>query len=290
MAANILFMRIADYLKLCRPQQWYKNLLVFLALFFSGNLLNIPLLSNSVIAFFILILVSSANYAINDVLDSKKDKHFAEKKSRPVASGRIKAWQAGIFAVVLILISFYFSFVLNLYFFFCVASIFLLTLVYSIFLKKIFLIDIATISANFVIRAVAGAFIIGVYVSNWLIAGIFLFALFLVAGKRYGELVLLGASAEGHRTVLHYYAKISKKLMYVFSILLIACFFIFLLFEHRILLFSSPLFVFLVIRYFQLAIRNPKIAASPNKAFSDSYLLFGSIIFIIISILLFYFI
>ena len=136
MAANTLSTKIADYLRLCRPHQWYKNLLVFLALFFSGNLFNSSLLLLSAYAFLVLILVSSANYAINDIIDAKKDRLFAEKKNRPIAAGRIKKWQAGIFAAVLVLAAFYFSLALNIYFFLCVAAIFLLTLVYSLLLKK----------------------------------------------------------------------------------------------------------------------------------------------------------
>jgi len=278
-----------QFLILCRPQQWYKNLLVFLALFFSGNLFNANLLLVSVYAFLILILISSANYTINDIIDLKKDRMSAEKRNRPLASGKIKAWQAVIFAFILVFFSFLFSLAINALFFYLVLALFLLTLAYSLAIKKIFLLDIATISVNFVIRAAAGAFAISVFASSWLVAGIFLFAFSLVAGKRYGESVLLGKNAEKHRAVLRYYGKkFTKYLLYVFSAALLACFFLFSYFEHKNLLFSFPVFVFLVIRYLQLAIKNPKIAASAEKAFSDCYLLFGSIIFIMLSTLLLY--
>jgi len=280
---------LRNFIMLCRPQQWYKNLLVFLAVFFSGNLMNLNPVLVSVYAFIILVAVSSGNYIINDIIDAKKDRLNPEKKKRPIASRKIKIRQAAVFASLLIFLSLFFSAWINMNFFYSVLALFLISLAYSIALKKIFLVDAITISSNFVIRAVSGAFAISVFVSPWLVAGIFIFAFFLVSGKRYGEVSLLGKNAEKHRAVLKYYTKKSAKaMMYTFALLLLLCFALFSWFGHRILLWNSLLFACLVARYLQLAIENPAIAANPERAFSDRLLLVSSVIFIIVSAIILY--
>lgn len=277
---------IKQFLKLSRPHQWYKNLLVFLALIFSGNLFDLEPLFLTLSAFIILILVSSANYAINDILDFKKDRANPEKRKRPVASGKIRAWQALLFASILVFLSLFFSLIINTGFFYSVLALFLLTLFYSLLLKKIFLLDIIAISMNFVIRAVAGAVVISVFVSPWLVAGVFLFAFFLVAGKRHGE--ASAKNAERHRKVLKYYTrKFTAALICSLGAILIVAYLFFSLREHFNLIWSSPFFAFLVMRYVQLT-KKPEIAANPEKAFSDKWLIAGSIMFITLSLLLLY--
>jgi len=74
------------YLRLLRPRQWYKNLLVFLALIFSGNLLNVAAIGNALLAFASFCALSSATYVINDYADRHKDRLHPEKWNRPIAS------------------------------------------------------------------------------------------------------------------------------------------------------------------------------------------------------------
>jgi 4-hydroxybenzoate polyprenyltransferase len=78
-------MRIIEYLKLIRIQQWYKNLWIFLSVFFVGELFNTAVIEHVIIGFIALCLVSSANYVINDIIDIKTDKLHPEKKFRPLA-------------------------------------------------------------------------------------------------------------------------------------------------------------------------------------------------------------
>lgn len=278
-----------EYIRLCRPHQWYKNLLVFLALFFSSSLFNAELVLISVYAFFILVMISSANYVLNDIFDANKDKLNDDKKNRPIASGKIKIENAILFSVILILTSLALSLSINMLFFYSVLTLFILTLFYTIILKKIFLLDIFTISANFVVRAIAGAIVIGVFVSPWLVTGIFLFAIFLVTGKRYGESYFLGKDAEKHRHVLRYYTKqFTKPFFYSLTIMLMGCFFFFSFFDHPRLMWSFPIFILLLVRYIYIISMDKRIAANPEKALKDRYLLFLMAIFIIISSLLFY--
>ena len=83
-------MKFKDFLALIRVHQWYKNLVVFLAIFFSGNFFDTNLIYLTIVAFFSLSFVSSAGYIINDLVDLKKDLLNPEKRTRPLASGKVK--------------------------------------------------------------------------------------------------------------------------------------------------------------------------------------------------------
>jgi len=140
------------------------------------------------------------------VLDYKKDLLHAEKKKRPIPSGRIPKNYAILYGFILITSSLYFANLLNAGFFIIVSLLIISNLLYSTKGKNIFLVDVFMISINFVLRAVAGAFVIDVDVSPWLIIGIFFVALLLAFAKRLNEIRLLKDEAVGHRKVLAEYS------------------------------------------------------------------------------------
>src|ERR1041385_6595164 len=83
-----------SWIQLIRPHQWYKNLLVFLALIFSGNLGRTSFIESSIIAFASFCAISSATYILNDFADRKADRLNPEKKNRPLAAGTISNLEA----------------------------------------------------------------------------------------------------------------------------------------------------------------------------------------------------
>src|SRR3989344_5185715 len=191
--------RALALIQLLRPQQWYKNMVVFIGIIFSANLFNAAMLWKVVAAFFLISLVSGVNYIINDIKDMEKDRLHPTKKSRPLPSGKVSKFAAAIFAAGMLLAASYFSFIVSQQFFYFIVFFFIFGLAYTFFLKNIFLADIIAISVNFVFRAIMGAVVIDVSSSTWLIAMAFLFALVLAATKRKGELFLLGKGAASHR-------------------------------------------------------------------------------------------
>jgi len=193
-------------IEIIRPKQWYKNFLIFVPLVFSLNLNNPESVFLSIIGFVILCLASGGSYTINDVIDYKKDLLHAEKKKRPIPSGRLSKNFAMLYGFILIASSLYFANFLNTGFFIIVSLLIISNLLYSKKGKNIFLLDVFMISINFVLRAVAGAFVIDVDVSPWLIIGIFFVALLLAFSKRLNELKLLKDEAIGHRKVLGEYS------------------------------------------------------------------------------------
>ena len=171
-----------------RPKQWYKNLLLFVGIAFSFNLMNFEMLQIVVLAFIAFCFLSGATYILNDITDIEKDRKHPKKRTRPIASGALPVQTAAGAAFVLIVVSLAMAYYLSLLFLFLALGYLVLQTLYSNYLRDIVLIDILVIAIGFIIRAVAGAVVINVYVSFWLITMTFLLACFLALGKRRSDL------------------------------------------------------------------------------------------------------
>ncbi len=273
-------------LELLRPQQWYKNLVVFIGIVFSGNLLNAEMLWKVAAAFFLVSLMSGVNYIINDIRDAESDRLHPTKKNRPLPSGKFSKTSAGIFATALFLSVSYFSIALSESFFYILSFFFLLGLAYTFFLKNIFLADIITISINFVLRAIMGVAVIGASNSTWLIIMAFLFALVLSATKRKGELYLLGNSAAAHRKNLMKYD--SEFLDYISIFSLTSLFLSYAVYAVIVkagtyFTITLPLVVYIIFRYLYMLKKSPEDLAHPEKfLFNPSVILAGILLAILV--------
>ncbi|MBN1645152.1 UbiA prenyltransferase family protein [Candidatus Woesearchaeota archaeon] len=283
-------MGLIVFFRLLRTGQWYKNLLIFLPILFSGNLFSIEGIILTFVGFFSLCFVSSSNYIINDILDIRKDQQHSEKKRRPLASGKIKIWQAVIVFSVVFAIGISLAGFLNEYFFLCALALFVLTSAYSFILKKEAFLDIIIIGINFVIRASSGAFIINVKISPWLIIGVFFLSLFLSASKRRADLSFLGKKAKEHKSSLRGYSnEITNALMIIATTLLILSYtFYSFLSEHSYLIFTLPFALYLIFRYFALVYSGSVIARRPEKVFSDLRMIIGMLSWITVTLIILY--
>jgi 4-hydroxybenzoate polyprenyltransferase len=189
-----------------RPEQWTKNLFVFAALLFAGRLLDADAVARSIATFAVFCGLSAAVYLFNDVSDREVDRQHPLKQSRPIASGalsiHVALGAAGVLAVSSILVALLIRPSLAI-----VAAAYLaLLLLYSTALKHVVIVDALTISAGFVLRAVAGAVALAVPISSWLLVCTTLLALFLALSKRRHELTMLGDQATWHRRILQEYS------------------------------------------------------------------------------------
>ena len=196
-----------------RPRQWTKNLLIYFAFFFTiedawhlddlGEAAR--LFTRVTVAFAIFCLVSSAVYLLNDVLDAEMDRHHPKKRHRPIAAGVLAPSVALGVSIALVGMGLALAFVLDPAFA-LVALIYLVSMVaYSTILKRVIIVDIMTISAGFVLRAVAGAVVIDVSISPWLYVCTSLGALFLGFAKRLNEVVLAEETGPLQRETLQEY-------------------------------------------------------------------------------------
>ena len=197
---------LMNLLKTMRPKQWPKNVFIFTALVFVEKLFTPSPLLKTIAAFILFCLTSSAVYLINDVADIEKDRQHPTKRLRPLPSGQLKPSVAIAAGVLIPLVTLPLSFLLDFYFGLVALAYLLTMIVYSFILKNIMILDVLTIAAGFVLRAVAGAVVISVPISPWLYVCTTLLALFIAISRRRHELVLLAENANEHRASLNEYS------------------------------------------------------------------------------------
>jgi 4-hydroxybenzoate polyprenyltransferase len=214
--------RALALLRLMRPQQWVKNLLVYLALIFARRVTDLPAIGRVTIAFCAFCLAASAIYVLNDLMDRERDRSHPRKRLRPLASGVITPGRAIALMVACLVGAGILTVALAMriplagdpfarwggsaaLFVLCMVAYVVLNALYSLWLKHVVLIDIFLIAAGYVLRALAGAFVIPVPISPWFYLCITFGALFLALGKRRAELLLLNDDAYSHRRNLREY-------------------------------------------------------------------------------------
>jgi 4-hydroxybenzoate polyprenyltransferase len=188
-----------------RPHQWIKNLFVLAPLVFSHSLLEPTLLGRALLGAFLFCMISSVVYIMNDVFDIEKDKAHPSKRNRPIAAGVLPIKTASVSALVIGIVALGVSWSLNLKFGLVVTSYMVLNALYSWKLKNIPFVDVFIIALGFLFRMLAGAFVIEVFISEWLFACTFLLALYLGLGKRKHEVLQAGSDGAKQRRVLDYY-------------------------------------------------------------------------------------
>lgn len=188
-----------------RPRQWLKNVLVFAAPLASGTILHGAVLARTLAAFGLFCLVAGGVYLVNDVRDAAADRLHPTKRLRPVASGALPvpvALTAGVLllaapvAVAALWVRPALAGVLGSYV--------VISLAYSFFLKNQPVIDLAAVASGFVLRGIAGGAAAEIHFSQWFLLVAAFGALFMVAGKRYAELVALGEGSGTRKTLGEY--------------------------------------------------------------------------------------
>ncbi len=188
----------------CRPRQWSKNLLVFAAPCAAGWIDRPEIAAKAVGALVVLCMISSATYLVNDVRDREQDRLHPRKRLRPVAAGelspRAALWIAAALAVSGIAAASMIAPGLGV----LACGYLALTASYSLWLRRVVVVDILVISAGFVLRALAGGVATDIYVSRWFVIVTACCAIFLVAAKRYAELGAHAGSGPARATLRRY--------------------------------------------------------------------------------------
>lgn len=175
------------FLKSGRPRQWIKNLGVFVAIIFTGQLFNQNLFIVSFWSFLIFCALSWATYLFNDLIDSQRDSQHPFKKFRPIASGDLPKPIAVIACLALIYFGVYYSLSIGPSFFLVTIFYLMLQILYSLFLKHIAVLDILALAGGYILRVLAGEFATGFHVAFWLLICVISASLFLAIGKRRAE-------------------------------------------------------------------------------------------------------
>lgn len=247
-------------LRSMRIQQWTKNVFVLSPLLFSLHLFDVNILLLSIAGFFLFSFLASAIYILNDIVDAKVDRSHPVKRSRPIASGALPIHLAATTVALLATITLGLAALVHIDFALILVGYFVLNVVYSYVLKKAVIIDVMTIAASFVLRIVAGAVIIDVPISEWLLICTSLLALFLGFSKRRHEITVLEADAHIHRPVLlEYSTYFLDQMISLVTASTLICYILYTVdadtvdkFGSNALLYTTPFVLYGLFRYYYL--------------------------------------
>jgi decaprenyl-phosphate phosphoribosyltransferase len=172
-----------------RPKQWLKNILVFAAPGAAGVLDDWPEFGKAVLAFISFCLAASGIYLWNDALDADADRQHPRKRFRPVAAGTVSPRLAEVTGTLLAVAALAVAGATGRWQTVGIVAVYLATtMLYTVWLKHVAVVDLVTIAAGFVLRAAAGAVAVDVSMSQWFVLCTVFGSLFIVVGKRYAEM------------------------------------------------------------------------------------------------------
>lgn len=180
--------KVHSFIKLLRPHQWAKNLLVFVPLISSHNYTNLSLIGFSLLAFISVCFTASATYIVNDLKDIDADRLHQKKKHRPLAQGTVNIPLAAAAALILFSIGVATSFFVSIPFMFGLMVYLFTTLLYTFLIKKMLILDVVTLAGLYLWRIYLGTLAIAVTISDWLLAFAMFFFFSLALAKRYIEI------------------------------------------------------------------------------------------------------
>ncbi|MFX0133343.1 MAG: decaprenyl-phosphate phosphoribosyltransferase [Candidatus Hodarchaeota archaeon] len=279
-----------------RPKQWSKNLLLFVGIIFSQNILQLPLVLKSVAAFGLFCIISGSIYILNDLADIESDRAHPLKSQRPLASGRLKIWIAAVVLITLISASIPLSFILDFQFGIVVLAYFLLILAYSLVLKHVVILDVMIVTLGIVLRAIAGAVVIHVKISSWLLICTIFLALFLTLCKRRHELVILGDNSGNHRkSLIEYNPYLLDQMIAVVTASAVISYALYTTsqetvtkFGTRNLIFTLPFVIYGIFRYLYL-VHQKNMGGSPELIFiKDRSMIINIVLYCVVVILVLY--
>lgn len=180
---------VRTVLKALRVHQWTKNTLIFVPLLASHRIFELPLLWSGLLAFIAFGACASSVYLLNDLLDLPDDRQHPTKRNRPLAAGTLPILHA-LFLIPGLLVA---AFALALWqlpwqFAAVLAAYYLLTLAYSLWLKRVVMLDVVTLAMLYTVRVIAGGAAMALAVTFWILAFCMFIFLSLAFVKRYTEL------------------------------------------------------------------------------------------------------
>ncbi len=198
---------MSPILRLLRPHQYAKNLLVFAAPGAAGRLDEPDIVAKTLLAFVLFCAVSSLGYVVNDIMDADADRLHPIKKHRPIASGEVTPDRAIQLVVSLGLPAVLLSVVLGWSFMATLAGYAAISLTYSTVIKRIPWLELLAVSAGFLVRSVAGGAATDTPISGWFLLVVSAGVLLVITGKRLGELLTLGGRTPSRKVLSGYQVK-----------------------------------------------------------------------------------
>lgn len=279
------------YLRLLRPKQWSKNLLVFAAILFTNQLRDMHAMSHTLMAFIAMCFVSSTVYILNDLQDVEKDQAHPRKRLRPIASGQVSRAAAAALAALIFVIGVVLLALVGRMALVVVGIYIVLQVVYNLAAKNMPVLDVFIIGTGFVLRAMLGAAAIGREISVWLLLCTAGLALLLGFAKRRHEFILQGDNRTASRASLAGYSRQALDALVVMAATGAAlCYAIYALESPTAkkypALFITTLFVYYgICRYVLIVFADDEGGEPETLLFKDRHILASVLLFILSAII-----
>jgi decaprenyl-phosphate phosphoribosyltransferase len=275
------------YLKLIRPLDWIKNLILFLPIFFSNDATDLDLLKEIIKLFFVFCVLSSTIYVFNDLCDISQDKlNKVIKKNKPLAEQKISKKNAIIFFIFLLIFSFVIIFFQNQLIQYCCIFFLLINFLYSLILKNIFFIEILTIVVSYLTRIYTSSLETEINLSFAMIALILITVIFIISLKRKNEIHNNKVPRKSLRNInISFFNNLS--LISYFLVIIIYFYYSFIKNNSMMITF---IFFFLILTRFYFQSEKTKIESPVIIFFKDKLLLLLSVIWSFLSFYILYFI
>lgn len=264
-----------NLIRLIRPHQWVKNLVVLLPVFFGGALLHIESVYAGLITALCFSFAASSIYCLNDIVDVDDDRRHPVKCHRPLASGAISIAQGYILMFLMFILSMLSTFLLRqsqLETASIILFYWLLNIAYCLKLKQYAIIDVCVVSFGFVLRILAGGYATSIHLSKWIVLMTFLLMLFLSFAKRRDDVVRMNETGHAPRqNTIRYNLTFINQAITITSSVTLVCYIMYTVSPetiqnfHTDYLYLTSVFVLVgLLRYIQIAVVD-KRSGDPTK-------------------------
>lgn len=261
--------------KIIRPQQWVKNLFVFIPMFFGGSLLDTTDIISSIVTFIAFSLTASSVYCFNDIIDAEADRRHPVKCHRPIASGVVSRTQGYMLMATTLAVGMAATQLLpqsRMEVAAVIGCYYVLNLAYCTWLKHHAIIDVCTIAFGFVLRIIAGGVATEIVLSQWIVLMTFLLTLFLSLAKRRDDVLRMEATGEAPRkNTVRYNLTFINQAITIAAAVTIVCYIMYTVSPDVVStyrtnhLYLTSIFVIIgLLRYLQIAMVDQK-TGDPTK-------------------------
>lgn len=270
---------LAALFRALRPRQWVKNAVLLAGIVFTldqhhplGDWLRV------LGAVAVFCLLSSAIYLVNDICDLEQDRKHPLKRHRPLAAGHVAVSTAWTLAALLAAAGLVGAFALGSSFAFTALLYVGLTVSYSLWLKHVVIVDVMALAGCYVLRAVAGAVVVSVEISPWLLLCTTCGALLIGFAKRRNELVLMEDASSHRRSLEEYSVPMLDQMIVITSASTLMAYMLYTVssrtaHQRPLLMLTIPYVVYGIFRFFYLMHRHGKGGDPSSELVEDRNLL-----------------
>jgi 4-hydroxybenzoate polyprenyltransferase len=268
---------------------------------FALRFFQVQYVRNSILAFILFSLVAGCIYVLNDCFDREKDRLHPDKRNRPIASGALKVGTAASAATVILLLSLYVIFRLNLGFFYIALLYIGMNVFYSSLLKTVVILDVMIIAIGFVLRVMIGGVINNIKLSPWILIITFLLAIFLGLIKRRQELLKMNeldgvGEVQTRKTLKKYNQALLDQLISITTATTLISYIVYVAnpdiqekFHTHELYLTVPFVIFGIFRYLYLTYVKGKGENPAEILFSDFAFAVNAILWVLVFLLLIFY-